>query len=95
MSAQWREVRVDALPGGISASFVVVNGTRETWSPETHFVAWQFFDPETNRFIMEGEWRPIAKSGQSSCSSKPDFAISSYSSRIASARASRYFSCEG
>ena len=61
MSALWREVRVEAQPGGLSASFVLVNRTRQTWSPETHFIAWQFFDPETNRFIMEGEWRPLAK----------------------------------
>src|SRR5581483_4825715 len=61
MSALWREVQTVARPGGVSASFVLINNSRETWAPETHFVAWQFFDPETNRFIVEGEWRPLAK----------------------------------
>ena len=59
MNAQWREIQVSADPAGIRASFVLVNRSRETWTPVKHCLAWQFFDPATNRFIMEGEWRPV------------------------------------
>ena len=23
-------------------------------------IGWQFYDPETNRFIQEGEWTPVS-----------------------------------
>ncbi len=37
-------------------------------------------------------WRPIARSGQSICSTNPARVTASYSGRIASAIANRYFS---
>src|SRR5579884_2280406 len=61
MNALWRNVHTETRSDGVSASFLLINQSRETWSPETHFIAWQFFDPETNRFILEGEWRPVEK----------------------------------
>ena len=61
MNAEWRDIRVRAEGTGIRASFLLVNRSDEIWTPEKHRIAWQFFDPDTNRFIMEGKWLPVAK----------------------------------
>jgi lipopolysaccharide transport system permease protein len=39
----------------------IENGSRETWRPETFSIGWQFFDPQSNRFIEEGAWTPVAR----------------------------------
>jgi len=36
-----------------------------TGANRTGFIGWQFYDPDTNRFIQEGEWTPAAESNTS------------------------------
>ena len=50
MRSSWSDLRVTAT--GLS---LIIEGTCD--SPD-EFLAWQFFDPATNRFIQEGEWTP-------------------------------------
>ena len=59
MNAHWRDVRTEATGLRLSITAQVENRSRERWTAETVFLAWQFFDPDTNRFIQEGEWTPV------------------------------------
>jgi lipopolysaccharide transport system permease protein len=50
MKSAWSEVRIAGSGLRLAIDAVLT-------APDP-FVAWQFFDPETNRFIQEGEWKP-------------------------------------
>src|ERR1700680_845032 len=58
-SAQYREVKVEPAGSSVRVHVVVDNTSRQIWNPETFSLGWQFFDPETNLFISEGEWVSI------------------------------------
>jgi lipopolysaccharide transport system permease protein len=55
----YREVRVQTEGAVLRVHVVLGNASRELWSPQTFSIGWQFFDPETNFFILEGEWTPL------------------------------------
>ena len=40
---------------------VLENKSRQAWTPENFSLGWQFFDPETNFFILEGAWAPVPR----------------------------------
>jgi len=52
MKAAWSEVRASAR--GLTLT------VEATLAGSVGFIGWQFFDPETDRFIQEGEWIPAA-----------------------------------
>lgn len=64
MGAEYRNLEVQASGHSVGIHFLLANGTRGAWKPDSFAVGWQFFDPETNRFIMEGQWNPIARETQ-------------------------------
>ena len=37
------------------------NRIRRRWPRKSLSLGWQFFDPETNLFILEGEWTPLSR----------------------------------
>jgi len=37
------------------------NRSQETWSMRSTWLGWQFFDPQTNLFILEGEWTTLSR----------------------------------
>src|SRR5260370_13034952 len=39
----------------------VDNKSSQAWKPENFSLGWQFFDPETSFFILEGTWTPVAR----------------------------------
>jgi lipopolysaccharide transport system permease protein len=60
MSAEYRDVQVRVEGSALEVSLSMANKSRETWSPENFSLGWQFFDPQSNRFIEEGAWIPVA-----------------------------------
>jgi len=60
MPVQYQQVQVEALGQSVRVHCLLANQSSKTWKPDSFSIGWQFFDPETNRFIMEGEWTPIA-----------------------------------
>lgn len=60
-SGVYRDVRVQARGASLEVSLTIQNQTRTTWTPENLSVGWQFFDPATDCFILEGTWTPVAQ----------------------------------
>jgi lipopolysaccharide transport system permease protein len=58
--AEYSNARVCARGSVLEVSLDIKNRTRETWTPETFSLGWQFFDPQSNLFIQEGAWTPVA-----------------------------------
>jgi lipopolysaccharide transport system permease protein len=59
MKAAWSDVHITA--GGLTLTVDL------TLAAQAGFIGWQFYDPDTNRFIQEGEWTP-ANEGKTSLS---------------------------
>jgi lipopolysaccharide transport system permease protein len=56
----YRDVRVRARGLVLDVSLSIENKSRQTWKPENFSLGWQFFDPQSNLFIEEGAWTPVA-----------------------------------
>jgi lipopolysaccharide transport system permease protein len=61
VTVSYRDVRLHAQDHAIRIELTLHNRSRQEWKRDRFFVGWQFFDPETRRFIMEGQWTPIAR----------------------------------
>jgi lipopolysaccharide transport system permease protein len=61
VGAEYRDVQVRAQGPALEIQLGVENRSSQTWKPENFSLGWQFFDPETNFFILEGEWTPVAR----------------------------------
>jgi len=59
MDAEYRDIELRALPDTLEVRLMLENKSRETWTPANFSLGWQFFDPETNFFILEGAWSPV------------------------------------
>jgi lipopolysaccharide transport system permease protein len=59
-SAEYRDARVSVHESVLEVSLSIENRSRETWTPEDFSLGWQFYDPQSNRFIEEGAWLPVA-----------------------------------
>ncbi len=57
--AAYREVEVQTSGLSLRMRVTLENCSGETWQEKTFSLGWQFFDPETKRFILEGEWIPL------------------------------------
>ena len=57
----YRDLSLDVQGLNMRVSVTIENRSREPWSPRTHSLGWQFFDPETNLFILEGQWTPLPR----------------------------------
>jgi len=64
VKAQFRDLNLSAQDASVSIEFTLSNTGAFEWKRDRLFVAWQFFDPETGRFIAEGQWTPIAHDTQ-------------------------------
>jgi len=60
MTAEYRDVQVRAEGSVLSVSVAIANKSRETWTPESFSLGWQFFDPQSHRLLEEGRWTPVA-----------------------------------
>lgn len=57
--AEFRDVEIQTQGQSLRVRAALKNISRQIWKPENFVVGWQFFDPETNLFISEGEWVPL------------------------------------
>jgi lipopolysaccharide transport system permease protein len=58
--AEYSNSRVSVRGSVLEVSLDIQNTTRKTWTPESFSLGWQFFDPQSNLFIEEGAWTPLA-----------------------------------
>ena len=61
MRAAYRDIEVRTQPLSLEIHVTVENKSQRAWKPENFSLGWQFFDPETNFFILEGTWTPVAR----------------------------------
>jgi lipopolysaccharide transport system permease protein len=61
MGAEYRDVQVRAQGPALEIHLDIQNKSSQTWKPENFSLGWQFFDPETDFFILEGDWAPVAR----------------------------------
>ena len=61
MRSSYRNVAVTSQGLHLRVSLVLKNDTGVAWDREQFFIGWQFFDPESERFIREGIWTPISQ----------------------------------
>lgn len=59
--AEFREAQVRAEAERLEVHIALENKSGRTWEPDSFFLGWQFLDPETNVFILEGEWIPVSR----------------------------------
>ena len=59
MGAEYRSVTVRAEGTVLAIRLSVANKSGHTWKPGNFSMGWQFFDPETDLFIEEGDWSPV------------------------------------
>ena len=60
MTAAYRDVQVEADGPAISIRMQVENKSEAEWKQGAVSIGWQLFDPDSNRFIREGEWTALA-----------------------------------
>jgi lipopolysaccharide transport system permease protein len=58
-NAEYSGARASVHGSVLEVSVTIQNRSRETWTPENFSLGWQFFDPQSNRFIEEGAWTPV------------------------------------
>ncbi len=61
MGAEYRDVQVRVQASSLDIRVSVENKSSQAWKPENFSLGWQFFDPETSFFILEGTWTPVAR----------------------------------
>ena len=61
MKIAYRQVEVAAQGGAIVIQLEMVNRSKADWTAENFVIGWQLFDPETNRFIRDGEWTKLTE----------------------------------
>jgi lipopolysaccharide transport system permease protein len=74
--AEYRSVQVRGEGGALQVHILLENRSRKIWAPETFSLGWQFFDPLTNVFILEGNWTPVPSQVGPGGSAAFDLAIS-------------------
>jgi lipopolysaccharide transport system permease protein len=60
-AAAYRDVRIRVEGSVLHMSLAIGNKSSQTWTPENFSLGWQFFDPQSNVFIEEGAWTPVAR----------------------------------
>jgi lipopolysaccharide transport system permease protein len=61
MESEYREIELRTLPDALEVRLDIVNKSGRTWKPDNFSLGWQFFDPDTNFFILEGAWSPVSR----------------------------------
>ena len=58
---EYRDVQIHAHGSALENHLGLENISGQTWKTENFALGWQFFDPQTDSFILEGEWTPAAR----------------------------------
>lgn len=59
MIAAIRNATVSSGDESVVIRLTLENCSPKEWNPETFFLSWQLMDPETNRFISDGQWSTL------------------------------------
>lgn len=59
--ALYRDISVEPSGVALHIRFTLTNDTSSEWKQDDVHLGWQLYDPESLRFIMEGEWVPLAE----------------------------------
>ncbi len=59
--ARYRELEIHSDGLTLRVHVALENSGREAWPNKSMSLGWQFYDPETNRFILEGEWAALTR----------------------------------
>jgi lipopolysaccharide transport system permease protein len=59
--AAFRDLQVRSQGPSLHIRVVLENRSRITWTPEAFSLGYQFFDPDTDCFILEGAWTPVIR----------------------------------
>jgi len=57
----YSDIEMRTFPGALELHITLRNTSRNTWRPDSYSLGWQFFDPETDFFILEGQWAPVPR----------------------------------
>jgi lipopolysaccharide transport system permease protein len=60
MAGAYQDVRSETRGLNLQVRFTLANRGNRTWRAGSYAVGWQFFDPDSNRFIAEGEWTALS-----------------------------------
>ncbi|MDQ2945788.1 MAG: hypothetical protein M3Y27_07580, partial [Acidobacteriota bacterium] len=60
VTASYGTVEAISTRNSLVIKFILRNKSRQEWKCDRFFVGWQFFDPQSGRFIVEGNWTAIA-----------------------------------
>jgi lipopolysaccharide transport system permease protein len=60
-AAQYKDARVSVHGSVLEVGLTIENRSGGTWTSENFSLGWQFYDPQTNLFIEEGAWIPVAR----------------------------------
>ena len=61
MSVEYRDLQISADGLSLRVRLKLENHSGTTWSSETWSLGWQFFDPDSGVFILEGKWIALAR----------------------------------
>ncbi len=61
MDPAYHDIQLSAHGLSLRIRLTLANHGRQRWSQDRVHLGWQFFDPETGRFIAEGQWTPIPR----------------------------------
>ncbi|HEV2690208.1 MAG TPA: hypothetical protein VGV35_16735, partial [Bryobacteraceae bacterium] len=56
---RYRDVQVATRGASLEVRVTIENSAGRTWTPDSFSLGWQFFDPVTDGFILEGTWTPV------------------------------------
>lgn len=60
MKASYRDLVIARTGSAIAVRFTLVNRSRTEWHGRSgQHVGWQVYDPDTHRFLSEGQWAPL------------------------------------
>ena len=75
MKIAYRQVEVAAQGGAIVIRMEMENRSKADWTAENFVIGWQLFDPETNRFIRDGEWTKLTETAKPGGSARIEMRI--------------------
>ena len=75
MDAEYLGVDLQTATRQLDIHLELRNKSRQAWTPGNFSLGWQFFDPDTNFFVMEGAWAPISSEVAPGASASFDLSI--------------------
>lgn len=75
MPTLYRDVCIEASGQTLSVHLQLENRSQQEWKRDAVSIGWQLYDPDSNRFIREGDWIPLARDVRTGDTVPVDFNI--------------------